>query len=120
MAGSYTIDFPELAEMDRDMLDHWARVRKEKKCPLTAFALKTLQGVCDYHGITLEQGIEICATNNWVSIRKHWDIKEYLPKKPKQEQQRQTQVISDEERQRRIENGLKGATQIRQALRMVK
>jgi hypothetical protein len=47
-------------------------LRKSKKSPITATALKGLERESRKAGITLEAGITICVERNWVSLKAEW------------------------------------------------
>ena len=56
-------------------LELWAdymTLRKSKKSPMTATALKGLERESRKAGITLEAGITICVERNWVSLKAEW------------------------------------------------
>ena len=56
-------------------LELWAdymTLRKSKKSPMTATALKGLERESRKAGITLEAGITVCVERNWVSLKAEW------------------------------------------------
>ncbi len=50
----------------------WLAIRKQKKLPLTATALKTIQSEADKAGVTLANAIEIAASNSWAGFKASW------------------------------------------------
>lgn len=121
MAGNYSKDWPEFEGINETDLDGWLAYRKERRHGLTQAAINQLVNACAYHKITLAEAIHFMAAVQWISIRKSFDLtpfrKEFFSREVKQDQPKpQTQTISDEERQKRVEKGREGAKGIRQAL----
>ena len=47
-------------------------IRKSKKSPMTATALKGLERECNKAGLSLEAGIRVCCERNWASLKAEW------------------------------------------------
>ena len=47
-------------------------LRKSKKSPMTATALKGLERECNKAGLSLEAGIRVCCERGWASLKAEW------------------------------------------------
>ena len=56
---------------DEDWADY-KRLRREKRLPLTAKALKGLQAEADKAGKTMKEVVDICLENSWAGFKASW------------------------------------------------
>lgn len=61
-----------LADIPADLLADFKQIRKAKKAPLTATAVKGLIRECGKAGLTLQAGIEMCCERGWSAIKAEW------------------------------------------------
>ena len=69
---SVSVDYLISVGCDAQVAKDWLAIRKSKKLPLTATALKTIQSEADKAGVTLANAIEIAASNSWAGFKASW------------------------------------------------
>lgn len=67
-----SVDYLISVGCDAQAAKDWLAIRKQKKLPLTATALKTIQSEADKAGVTLANAIEIAASNSWAGFKASW------------------------------------------------
>lgn len=67
-----SVDYLISVGCDGQAAKDWLAIRKSKKLPLTATALKTIQSEADKAGVTLANAIEIAASNSWAGFKASW------------------------------------------------
>ncbi len=69
---SVSVDYLISVGCEAQAAKDWLAIRKSKKLPLTATALKTIQSEADKAGVTLANAIEIAASNSWAGFKASW------------------------------------------------
>lgn len=67
-----SVDYLISAGCDAQAAKDWLAIRKQKKLPLTATALKTIQSEAAKAGVTLGEAITIAAGNSWAGFKSGW------------------------------------------------
>jgi hypothetical protein len=62
-----------LPEVDPEVLSDWLTVRKAKRAPLTATAVKGMRRESERAGISIEDAVRVATERNWVAFNASWE-----------------------------------------------
>jgi hypothetical protein len=60
------------SDVDQQTWDDYMTVRKAKRAPMTATALKLLNGEATKAGLSLQAAVSICCERSWASLKADW------------------------------------------------